>query len=216
MIPDVFLDGKSMVGLGWLRETVSFPVPKSQTNTIIVPGRNSPIRYTEALGQVSYQPRSFSITLTMLGTRERFNRMVTPLANLYAGKLTEVITSEDPGLYCIGTLQMEATYAPLTGKGQVVISCEDGDAYRYHTEETIVSITGSGTVLLENDYMSVVPTVTTTAETALSWTVGNDTFRKTLSAGTWTLPELELFEGANTVQIQSSGATTFRYREGCL
>ena len=28
--------------------------PQSQTNTIVVPGRNSPIRYTEALGTVSY------------------------------------------------------------------------------------------------------------------------------------------------------------------
>lgn len=63
-----------MDGLGWLREGINFPAPQPQTNTIVVPGRNSPIRYTEALGRVSYQPRSFDITLSMLGTRNSLTR----------------------------------------------------------------------------------------------------------------------------------------------
>lgn len=74
MRPDIKLDSVWMSGLGWLRESISFPTPQSQTNTIVVPGRNSPIRYTEALGRVSYQPRSFEIILSMLGTREQFEQ----------------------------------------------------------------------------------------------------------------------------------------------
>ena len=61
MKPDVTINGVSMLSLGWLRETVNFPTPQSQSNTITVPGRNSPIRFTEALGRVAYQPRSFDI-----------------------------------------------------------------------------------------------------------------------------------------------------------
>lgn len=76
MKTDITLNGTSMNSLGWLRESISFPVPKSQTNTIVVPGRNSLIRYTEALGRVSFEPRSFSIVLTMLGSRAKFNEMV--------------------------------------------------------------------------------------------------------------------------------------------
>ena len=53
MIPDVTLNGKSIREMGWIRENIDFPTPQSQTNTIVVPGRNSPIRYTEALGRVS-------------------------------------------------------------------------------------------------------------------------------------------------------------------
>ena len=63
MILDVMINGISLYGLGWIREMIDFPTPQSQTNTIVVPGRNSPIRYTEALGSVSYQPRQFTITL---------------------------------------------------------------------------------------------------------------------------------------------------------
>lgn len=73
MKPDIKINNISMLGLGWLRESIDFPTPQSQSETITVPGRNSPIRYTEALGRVSYEPRSFEIVLSMLGSREKYN-----------------------------------------------------------------------------------------------------------------------------------------------
>lgn len=216
MRADVKINDRWIYALGWLREEIDFPTPQSQTNTVVVPGRNAPIRFTEALGRVSYQPRSFTITLSMLGSREKFNQMKDQLNNRYAGQLCQVILSEEPDLYAVGTLELEPAYDPLTGKGQMVLSCSDGDAYRYHVTETEVSITGGGIVILNNDYMPVVPTVITTAETAFSWSIGEDEFRKSVSAGTWTFPELELQEGQNSVSITGEGTTTFRYREGRL
>lgn len=216
MRPDVKLNNISMSGLGWLRESISFPTPQSQSNTIVVPGRNSPIRYTEALGRVSYQPRNFEIILSMLGTREQFNAKVSKVVNPFAGQLVKVICSEEPGLYAIGTLEMVPVYDPLTGKGQLTISCSDGDSYRYHVEETVIAVTGGGNVILDNDYMPVVPVITATTETALSWQIGTDTFRKTVSSGTWEFPEMELQAGRNTISVAGSGTVTFRYREGCL
>ena len=216
MIPDVKINGTSMLSLGWLRETVDFPTPKSQTNTVVVPGRNSPIRFTEALGRVSYQPRSFEITLTMLGTRAEYDSMVSEAVNRYAGQLVQVICSEEPDLYYIGTIEAEPSYDPQMGKGVLLFSCSDCDAYRYHVMETSVSRNGSGTVTLVNDYMPVVPVITTTAETTLTWMVGSDSFHKTLSAGTWEIPELELAPGNNSVTVSGSGLTTFQYREGRL
>ena len=216
MKPDIKINGVSMMDLGWLRETVNFPTPQSQSEVIVVPGRNSPIRYTEALGRVAYQPRSFDLTFTMLGSRAVFEDMVSEVANRYAGQLVQVICTEDPSLYVIGTVEAAPTYDPLTGKGTLVLSSTDADAFRYHVEETVVTITGSGTVILSNDYMPVVPVVRTTAETALAWTVGGDTFRKSVSAGTWEFPELELPHGDSTVSITGEGVTSFVYREGRL
>lgn len=216
MRPDIKINGISMAGLGWLRENVSFPTPVAQSNTIVVPGRNTPIRYTEALGRVSYEPRSFQMQFTMHGTREKYNVMVSEVSNMFNGVLSEVVTSEEPTLYLVGTLKVTPSYDPLTRKGTVEISCDDGDSYRYYIEETVLSFSGGGVVILYNDYMPVVPTVTVTAETKLSWQVGADTFIKTVSAGTWTFPEMELGHGENTLSIEGSGTTTFRYREGCL
>ncbi len=106
MRPDVKLNEIWVSGLGWLWESVNFPTPQSQTNTIVVPGRNSPIRYTEALGRVSYQPRNFEIVLSMLGTRVQFNEKVSAVVNRFVGHLVKVVCSEEPGLYAIGTLEM--------------------------------------------------------------------------------------------------------------
>ena len=216
MIPDVKLNNISMLNLGWLREGISFPAPQPQSNTIVVPGRNSPIRYTEALGRVSYQPRTFDITLSMLGTREKFNQMSEQIVNRFAGRLVDVILSEEPALYYAGTLEITPGYDPLTHKGQLTINSSDADAYRYHTAETVAIQSGNGTAVLTNDFMPAVPTVTVTDETTLKWQVGTDRFIKTVSAGTWTFPELELGQGENEIEVTTGGTVTFRYREGRL
>lgn len=216
MIPDIYINDMSMMKMGWIRENIEFPVPESQTETVVVPGRNAPIRFSEALGMISFKPRAFTITLSMLGTRSEFDAKVFTASNKYAGRLCKVRKSEEPSLYAIGTLQLTPTYDPLAGKGQLVMECTDGDSYRYHVDMTEIVQTGSGTVILKNDYMPVVPTVITTADTTLSWKVGTDSFNKTLSAGEWEIPELQLFYGNNSVKVTSTGDTTFRYREGCL
>lgn len=216
MRPDVKINDISLFTLGWLRESVDFPTPQSQTNTIVVPGRNAPIRYTEALGSISYQPREFTILLSMLGNRTQFDLKVAEVVNRFAGRLCKVICSDTPQVYAIGTIEAEPAYDPLTGKGQLTLSCEDGDSCLYHVKETVVTKSGSGTVTLFNDYMPVVPVVETTGETALAWRVGEEEFRKSVSAGTWEFPEMELQAGENQLTVTAEGMTTFRYREGRL
>mgnify|MGYP000299710712 FL=1 len=80
----------------------------------------------------------------------------------------------------------------------------------------MAQITGTKTVTLTNDFMPVVPSITTSAETTLAWKIGTDSFSKTISAGTWEIPELQLAYGNNSVKVTSTGTTTFRYREGRL
>ena len=216
MKPDVTINGISMLSLGWLRETVNFPTPQSQSNTITVPGRNSPIRFTEALGRVAYQPRSFDMTFSMLGDRADYDLLVSVVVNQFVGQLCRVTLTEEPKLYAFGTLEVAPTYDPLTGKGTLVLSCMDGDAFLYYVSETVESITGSGTITLGNDYMPVVPVITTTAETTLRWAVDGETFHKTVSVGTWEIPELELRHGENMVSVMGEGTTAFTYRQGRL
>ena len=216
MKPDAMINGVSMLSFGWLRETVNFPTPQSQSNTITVPGRNSPIRFTEALGRVAYQPRSFDMTFSMLGDRADYDLLVGQVVNQFAGKLCRVTLTEEPTLYALGTLEAAPSYEPLTGKGTLELSCIDGDAFLHHVEETVVNFSGGGTVILANDFMPVVPVITVSAETTLRWAIDGETFQKTVSAGTWEIPELELRHGNNTISVTSEGTVTFVYREGRL
>lgn len=216
MKPDVTINGVSMLSLGWLRETVNFPTPQSQSNTIVVPGRNSPIRYTEALGRVAYEPRSFDMSFSMLGDRANFDSLVSSVVNRFAGRLCQVILTEEPTLYAVGTLEADPSYDALIGKGTLALSCTDGDAFLYHIDETVVSISEGGTVILSNDYMPVVPVITTSAEATFRWSIDGESFHKTVSAGTWEIPELELRHGDNSVSVTGEGVITFVYREGHL
>ena len=152
----------------------------------------------------------------MLGDRSKFNQMADALINRFQGKLVTVICSEEPDFYVYGTIVLKREYNPKSGKGEISISCSDADSYRYHVDETSVVITGSGKAILENDYMPVVPKVITTYETVLRWSIGEEQFQKSLSAGTWEIPELELAAGKNTITVSSQGQTTFLYREGRL
>lgn len=216
MTPDILINGISMAGLGWVRESIDFPAPEPQMETITVPGRNSPIRYTEALGRVSYEPRSFEVVLTMLGNRNAYNQMAELLINSFQGQLVKVICSEEPELYSYGTIKVISSYDPKEGRGEAVISTSDADSYRYHIDDTTVTIQGTAQAKLMNDYMPVIPKVTTTKETTLRWKIGTDAFEKTVSAGTWEFPELELTSGENTVSVTSEGVTTFMFKEGRL
>ena len=130
------------------------------------------------------------------------DRYVSTVANQFAGQLCWVTLTEDPTLYAIGTLEAAPSYDPITGKGQLVLSCTDGDAFLYYVSETVESITGSGTVTIHNDFMPVVPVITTTAETTLRWAVDGESFHKTVSVGTWEIPELEFRYGVNTVSVR--------------
>ncbi len=85
-------------------------------------------------------------------------------------------------------------------------------ALRQKTSKT----TGGGTVVLANDYMPVVPVITVTAETTLRWAIDGESFQKTVSQGTWEIPELELRHGDNSVSVTGEGNVTFVYREGRL
>ncbi len=96
------------------------------------------------------------------------------------------------------------------------MSCTDGDAFLYHTDETVMITNDSGTVTLHNDFMLAIPVITTTAEASLRWAIDGEPFQKTISAGTWEIPELELRHGENCVSVMGEGSTTFAYRQGRL
>lgn len=216
MRPDVTINGTSMKSLGWLRESISFPVPQSQTESTTVPGRNSPIRFSVVNNRISYKPRTFKIVLAVLAERKDFMTMVSKAAQLFAGVLSKVVLSERPDVYAYGTLQLENEYDTDTNKGTLTISCEDGDSFLYHASKTTVKQTGNGSVALPNDFMPAVPSITVTADTTLSWQVDSENMTKTLSSGTWIVPELELLAGDNSVTVTTTGDVTFEYQEGCL
>lgn len=212
---DVTLGGLSIAALGWVRENVEFPPPVPDTNMIAVPGNPVPLRIST--GRISYKPREFSIALSrMCRDRAAFMEKEREIAQKISGQLLKVILSETPAYYYVGTITVSSKYDPITGRAELTLSSTDGDVYAYRAKETSVTFSDGGQKMLMNEFMPVVPKIVTTAETTIQWEIDGTQVKKTLSKGTWTLPELELREGSNAITITTTGAVTFIYREGRL
>ncbi len=76
-----------------------------------------------------------------------------------------------------------------------------------------MSGSGSGIVILTDDYMPVVPVITAIAEAKLRWSIDGESYQKPVNASTWEIPELELRHANYAVSITSEGIVTFVYRE---
>ena len=64
--------------------------------------------------------------------------------------------------------------------------------------------------------MPVVPTITVSAEMALTFTIAGVVFTIHLAAGSHVVPSLVLMEGDTQVEITGTGSITFTYRKGAL
>ena len=73
-----------------------------------------------------------------------------------------------------------------------------------------VAINGTQTISLTNGRKRAVPLITTTAPMTIEYGGGS----WTNSAGTYTIPELELTHGTNTVTVTGTGTITFTWQEG--
>jgi hypothetical protein len=99
------------------------------------------------------------------------------------------------------------------GIGQVQVEC-DCEPYKYRLAKTVVTraVNGTDNIVLTNGRKRAVPTITTTAAMTIeygsgSWSIG---------AGSYTIPELELTHGVNTVTVTGTGTITFTWQEGDL
>lgn len=191
---------------------IEIQTPQPKTNKIDIEGADSAIDLTDFFGEVKYNDFALSFPFTMLGEEAGYIARHTQIKNAIHGKKLKIILDDDPGFFylgrlSVGSLKKEKGYASLT----IDADCEP---YKYKAQKTTVTqaITGAGVVRLTNGRKYVVPEITATAAFTLEY--GGNTWA--IQAGSYTLPELELVEGVNTINVTGTGTITFSYQEGGL
>ena len=123
-----------------------------------------------------------------------------------------IILDDDPSFFYMGRCFV-SSFTNDKGIGTVSVECEC-EPYKYRLTKTTVSkaVNGTEVINLTNGRKRAVPTITTSASMTIafgggSWTVG---------AGTFTIPELELFAGANNITVTGTGNIVFAWQEGEL
>lgn len=185
------------------------PTPK--TEIVEVPGADKPLDFTEFFGDVHYDNRKATFEFFLPAPRIEILRIFSEIQNRIHGKKMHITTDEDPKFYYIGRVSVKECVIEKT-IGKVTIEC-DCEPYKYKLYPTIYKfdVSGTMTVYLENLRQHVVPVFKSTG--TIKVTFGS---QSASSTGEFTIPELVLKEGVNTLKLQGTANVTITYQEGGL
>lgn len=192
------------------QKTIGTPSPKREV--IDIPGGDGVLDLTEFFGAVKYSNRQLSFEFSTMVPQSQFMDLFAQVQNALHGQKMNIILDDDPEWFYVGRISVSEWKAEKNiGKLTIDCDCEPYKQSIYTTTVTKV-VSSNATISLANDKMPTVPTITTTKEFLISFGGYNDMY----PAGTFTIPELELWEGNNQVYVEGSGTITFTYRKGRL
>lgn len=185
--------------------------PEVKKYTVDIEGGNGELDLTEYFGRVNYKNRKLSFEFEALTSNVNFPTFFSTIFNALHGKKMRVILDDDPNYFYYGRLSVKATHSKKISKITIEV---DAEPYKYKLNQTTVSrsISGSGTIVLTNDILSAVPSITASA----AFTIVFNGVTTVASAGTFTIPTLELSSGSNSISVTGTGTISFTWQEGRL
>ena len=190
--------------------------PPLKEKKLDIDGADSDIDYTDYFGEPKYGNATHKFDFSTLVPQTDFLSQYSLVKNALHGKKLRIILDDDPGFYYVGRIHCQ-NFTNANGVGYVNVEC-DCEPYKYKVEKTVVSkaVNGKDTIVLTNSRKRAVPEVVISNtestmrieyQTYNIWDLGN---------GSFTLPELELVEGANDVTVTGVGNITFTWQEASL
>ena len=186
--------------------------PEVKVNKIDIPGADSALDLTDFFGEPKYDDVKHKFTFSSIEPQETFLTQFSEIKNAIHGKKVRIILDDDPSFFYLGRCFV-SSFTNDKGIGSVSVECEC-EPYKYKLAKTTVSkaVNGTEIITLTNGRKRVEPTITTSAAMTIAFSGGS----WTTSAGTFTIPELELAEGNNDVTVTGVGNITFTWQEGDL
>lgn len=186
--------------------------PAVKIRKVDIEGADSALDLTDFFGEPKYEDVTHKFNFSTIVPQAQFLTWFSTVKNALHGKKLRIILDDDPLFYYMGRISV-SSFTNEKNIGMISIEC-DCEPYKYKLEKTVVTATvaDSATVVLTNGRKHAVPEIKTTASMTISF--GGNTWAT--AAGTFTLPELELVEGENTVKVTGTGTITFTWQEGDL
>lgn len=189
--------------------------PGVKENKVDIPGADGSLDLTDFFGEPKYEDVTHKFSFSTIVPQTQFLSLFSTVKNALHGKKMRIILDDDPLFFSQGRIKV----LPFTNEkniGKISIEC-DCEPYKYKLAKTVVSTAVSGTkvISLTNSRKRAVPEVTIATEGSI-----NIVFQSVnvwdLGSGSYTLPELELVEGVNTVTVTGTGNITFTWQEGSM
>ena len=181
--------------------------PSVKTMTVDITGGDGVLDFTDYFNEPKFNNRQLTFVFSKGCSKTEHKTLWSQIQNDLAGQKVSIIDDEDPDFHFTGRITVAYTREKNITKVTFTCDCEP---YKLKNVNTVVSGTGSGDYVLSNLRKKVVPTITVTESTTIVF--GRTT--KTISAGSWVVPEYQLDVGDNIFTVTTEGDVTFTYREG--
>jgi len=189
--------------------------PAVKVKKLDIEGADSALDYTDFFGEPKYEDMTHKFNFATIVPESDFLSLFSMVKNALHGKKMRIILDDDPLFYYMGRPHVsQFTNDKNIGIIHIEVECEP---YKYKIEKTVVSkaVDGTEAIILTNSRKRAVPEVRIESEGSLN-IVYQDSNIWDLGNGSYTLPELELVEGENTVTVTGTGTITFTWQEGSL
>jgi phage-related protein len=201
------------LGLILGKKEIGAPAVKDEKTDI--PGGDGSLDQTEFFGEPKFENRTHRFDFSTMAPAEEFPTVYSNVLNRLHGRKMRIILDDDPLYFYLGRLHV----SPFTSeKGVGMINVEaDCEPYKYKKDHTVIaqSISGTQAIILTNGRKRAVPEVQVyTQSGSIQIEFQGNVWN--LSSGSYTLPELELIEGENVVNVAGTGTVTFSWQEGDL
>lgn len=189
--------------------------PNVKTRKIEIEGADGDLDLTDFFGEPKYENVTHKFTFSTMEPQNEFLEQFSRIKNALHGKKMRVILDDDPLYYYVGRLHVSSF---TTEKGIGMVSVEaDCEPYKYKLAKTVYSkaVSGTETITLTNSRKRAVPEINIETADSLN-IVYQQSYIWDLGSGSYTLPELELVEGENSITVTGTGTITFTWQEGSL
>lgn len=189
--------------------------PAIKSRKLEIEGADSDIDYTDFFGEAKFENVVHTFDFSTIVPQSEFVALFSRIKNALHGKKMRIILDDDPSFYYWGRCSV-STFTTSKGVGEVSVEC-DCEPYKYKLAKTTVTATvaDSATVTLTNSRKRAVPEVRITTDSSLRIEYRGSNIWD-LGPGSYTLPELELTEGANIITVTGTGTIAFEWQEGGL
>lgn len=188
--------------------------PKPKTVEIDIPGADSVVDLTEFFGQVNYENCTHKFQFSTIVPQKQFLTLYSTIKNALHGQRTRIVLDDDPGFFYMGRCYV-SSFTNSKGIGTVSVEA-DCEPYKYKVDKTTVTraVSGEDSIVLANSRKRAVPEVVIATESTIRIAYQSNIWD--LGSGSYTLPELELTAGENTVTVTGTGSVSFTWQEASL
>lgn len=201
--------------LGLLLVSKEIGSPPVKENKIDIEGADGSLDLTDFFGEAKFDNVRHKFDFALSVPPQSYPSIFSQIKNALHGKKMRIILDDDPQFYYFGRLSVSG-FTNDRGVGYLSIDA-DCDPYKYKLSKTKVSqaVSGTQTITLTNGRKRAVPVVTIQTDSSIRITYGSSNIWD-LGSGSYTLPELELVEGSNSVPVTGTGTISFEWQEANL